>query len=94
MSFNDLSDDKDHRQILNKLKRELTLWQKRTNDPLRHPELLGKLKAEIEATVRERRTREESGQDLALSGISFHGSLTDSPTGPKRSTLNSIQTTQ
>ena len=48
--FNDLSDDKDHRQILNKLKRELTLWQKRTNDPLRHPELLGKLKAEIEAT--------------------------------------------
>ncbi len=48
--FNNLSGDKDHRQILEKLKRELTLWQQRTNDPLRHPKLLGKLKAEIEAT--------------------------------------------
>ena len=48
--FNNLSDDKDHRHILKKLKRELTLWQQRTNDPLRHPKLLGKLKAEIEAT--------------------------------------------
>ncbi len=48
--FNNLSDSKDHQNFLETLKRELAAWGKVTSDPLRHPENLRKLKAEIDAT--------------------------------------------
>jgi N-sulfoglucosamine sulfohydrolase len=48
--FRNLSGDESHREILEGLKRELTEWRRATGDPLLHPEILGMLRAEIEAT--------------------------------------------
>ena len=38
--FKNLSGDKDHQAILERLKKQLFAWQDKTNDPLRHPDVL------------------------------------------------------
>ena len=38
--FKNLSGDRDHQVILERLKKQLFAWQDKTNDPLRHPDVL------------------------------------------------------
>jgi N-sulfoglucosamine sulfohydrolase len=51
--FRNLSGDDLHREILEDLKRELAEWRRATDDPLLNPEILDRLRAEIEAPFEE-----------------------------------------
>jgi len=47
--FRNLADNQEHAETLTELKEELARWRDRTNDPLRSPDHLKRLKAEVDA---------------------------------------------
>lgn len=49
--FQNLAEDPEHAHSLGRLRSELESWRRRTNDPLRNPEALARLKSEIGACL-------------------------------------------
>ena len=49
--FKNLSGDKDHQPILDRLKKQLFAWQEESNDPLRHPDVLRQYIDEITTAI-------------------------------------------
>tara|TARA_B100000900_G_scaffold414898_1_gene442971 strand:+ start:2113 stop:3579 length:1467 start_codon:yes stop_codon:yes gene_type:complete len=49
--FQNLSSEKDHQDILERLKKQLFAWQDKTDDPLRHPDILQQYIEEITTAI-------------------------------------------
>lgn len=49
--FNDLAEEEDHAEVLARLQTELARWQDDTQDPMRNPENVRRLKSEIDACL-------------------------------------------